>query len=58
MLHSNSQKQVKCTVTISHTRFLQISEPEVDNGPYDPIKVSANYHNKITQGQSYEGKYM
>ena len=32
-----------------------ISEPEVTNGPYDPIQISAKYHDKVTN-RSYDGK--
>ena len=34
-----------------------LTEPEVVNGPYDPIKISAKYHEKITVNRSYDGKF-
>ena len=36
-------------------KFNYISEPEVTNGPYDPIQISAKYHDKVTN-RSYDGK--
>lgn len=37
--------------------FMVSAEPEVENGPYDPIKISAKYHDKIATGSSYDGKF-
>ncbi|XP_052218648.1 uncharacterized protein LOC127836200 [Dreissena polymorpha] len=33
--------------------FGKSEKPEVDNGPYDPIKISAKFHEKVT-GKSYD----
>lgn len=39
---------------IDETLFGTTLKPEVDNGPYDPIKISAKYHEKVTVGSSYD----
>ncbi|WAR27649.1 DCTN1-like protein [Mya arenaria] len=34
--------------------FGNSAKPEVDNGPYDPIKITSKFHDRISTGRSYD----
>ncbi|XP_053403470.1 CAP-Gly domain-containing linker protein 2-like [Mercenaria mercenaria] len=50
----NKYHKKKNTSFVDEALFGNTPKPEVNNGPYDPIKISAKYHDKVTVGSSYD----